>query len=82
MGTEIPAAALFSSGDKNQNFVWIIADGKLQKRQVTVGLPSDYGVHVKGGLNTGEWIVVAGVHSLREGQSVRVLDVTASKDTR
>lgn len=81
MGTEIPAAALFSGEDKKQSFVWIVADNTLQKRQVTVGLPSDFGVRIKSGLSRGEWIVVAGVHSLREGQSVRVIDITTSKET-
>lgn len=81
-GIEVPAAALFSRGDKTQSFVWVIVDGKLQTRQVTVGLPSDYGVRVKSGLNEGDWIVVAGVHSLSEGQSVRVIDATASRNTR
>jgi multidrug efflux pump subunit AcrA (membrane-fusion protein) len=81
MGTVIPAAALFSGGEENQSFVWIIADNTLQQRQVTVGLPSDYGVRVKSGLNPGDWIVIAGVHSLSEGQPVRVIDATASKET-
>ena len=35
---------------------------------------SDRGVLVKGGLSAGEWLVIAGVHSVSEGQQVRILD--------
>lgn len=79
-GIEIPAAAFFSEGDKSQSFVWIVVEGKLQKRQVTVGLPSDYGVRVQSGLKPGELVVVAGVHSLSEGQSVRVIDAAEKRE--
>ena len=80
-GIEIPAAAFFSEGDKSQSFVWVVVENKLQKRQVEVGLPSDYGVRVQSGLQPGELIVVAGVHSLSEGQSVRVIDAAEKRET-
>jgi len=79
-GIEIPAPAFFSEGDKSKSFVWVVVDNKLQKRQVEVGLPSDYGVRIQSGLQPGELIVVAGVHSLSEGQSVRVIDATEKRD--
>ena len=34
----------------------------------------------KSGLSAGEWIVVAGVHSAREGQRVRILDVETGEE--
>jgi len=80
-GIEIPATAFFSEGDKSQSFVWVVVENKLQKRQVEVGLPSDYGVRVQSGLQPGELIVVAGVNSLSEGQSVRVIDAVEKRET-
>ena len=46
---------------------------------VVVGNPepevfSPAGVVVTEGLQPGQWIVTAGVHSLEEGQTVRILD--------
>jgi RND family efflux transporter MFP subunit len=74
-GINIPAAALFSSGD--QSYVYVINDNVLSKREVTVSLPSDFGVLVQSGLQAGEWVVTAGVNMLSDGETVRVMDATA-----
>jgi hypothetical protein len=39
---------------------------------------SNFGVLVKAGLKPGEWILVAGVHSVKEGQQVRIIDASAA----
>ena len=49
----------------------------LQRRQVEVSLLSATGILVKSGLQAGDWLVIAGVHSIAEGQEVRILDATA-----
>ena len=49
----------------------------LEKRPVEISLLSATGVLVKSGLAAGDWLVVAGVHSVTEGQEVRILDVSA-----
>jgi RND family efflux transporter MFP subunit len=68
----IPAAALFQH-PKGGSAVWIIINGGLVKQAVEVGLPGDFGIEVLSGLNSGDWIVTAGVSSLTEGQLVKVI---------
>ena len=76
VGIEIPASATFGGNDPTTSFVWVIDNDtkKLSRREVKVLRPSRFGVLVKEGLEPGEWIVVAGVHSVEEGEEVRILD--------
>lgn len=79
-GINVPAAALFSSGDLEKSYVWVVDNNVLAKREVTVSRPSDFGVLVQSGLEAGEWIVTAGVNMLSDGETVRVMDATAESD--
>jgi RND family efflux transporter MFP subunit len=80
-GIEIPAAAIFTETGSDASFVWVIdEDSKsLSKRQVEVGMPSRFGVLIRDGVDPGEWLVTAGVHSVKDGQVVRVLDEAAGQ---
>jgi RND family efflux transporter MFP subunit len=72
-GVVVPLSAVFSPDDAAGSFVWLISDSNtVTRRQITVGEPVIGGVTVKDGLSTGNLIVVAGVHSLTEGQAVRI----------
>jgi RND family efflux transporter MFP subunit len=75
-GVEVPATALFTGTDASKSYVWIIdeANKTLSKREVEVGALGRYGVRVTTGLKAGEWIVIKGVHSVDEGEQVRILD--------
>ena len=58
---------------EGQPAVWVY-DEKAQKvalRPVTIGQYREDGVLVTAGVVGGEWIVAAGVHKLREGETVR-----------
>jgi len=74
----LPAAALLEDGPHRA--VWVVgADGKsVTRRTVTPASMPDAGeggrVAISDGLAPGERIVVAGVHTLREGQAVRLTD--------
>ncbi len=76
-GIEIPASAVFSPADQasQQSFVWIVSGEPLSvsRREVKVLGTSQRGVLVQG-LAPGDRIATAGVHSLSEGQPVRLLD--------
>jgi len=76
-GIAIPAAAVFSDGSSSDTFVWVVDEPSrtLRRRQVDAKQFSKAGLRVQSGLSAGEWIVVAGVHSVSEGQQVRILDV-------
>lgn len=69
----VPAEALFTV-DGSQSYVWIVDAGqKVGRRAVKTGNLTPVGVAVIEGLETGELVVLAGVHSLRDGQQVKVL---------
>ena len=75
---DIPVTAVFSPENTNQSFVWVIDESSMttQRRPVTVDRLSDTGITISEGLEPGEWIAVAGVHTLREGQKVRIQDAS------
>ena len=67
-GVILPLSAIYQTGSQAQ--VWIVSEGKVTLKNVTVKNFRDNEVEVEG-LNSGEVVVVAGVHKLREGQEVR-----------
>lgn len=71
----VPAEAIFTPETEKQNYVWVVdADaGTVSRRKVVTGELTTGGVSITDGLKPGEWIVTAGVHSLQEGQKVRIL---------
>ena len=75
IGMSIPATALFNKGTDG-TYVYVVDEASmtLVQKPVEVSLLSDTGVLVRSGLTTGEWLVIAGVHSVSEGQKVRILD--------
>jgi multidrug efflux system membrane fusion protein len=67
---QIPLAALTESNGKK--LVWVIdAENKAQPREVTAGEFSEQGVMITDGLQAGEKIAIAGVHTLVKGQHVK-----------
>ncbi len=77
IGFEVPVAAVFAddASQSEQSYVWVVdeASGTVTRRPVEMGPFGSRGVFVKG-LQVGNRIAIAGVHSLREGQSVRLED--------
>ena len=67
-GVILPLSAIYQTGSQAQ--VWTVREGKVTLKNVTVKNFRDNEVEVEG-LNSGEVVVVAGVHKLREGQEVR-----------
>ncbi len=68
---DLPPTALLEQ--EGQSAVWILAtDGKsVARRPVSVGERGPESVRISDGLSEGERVVVAGVHSLSDGQAVR-----------
>ncbi|OEH46027.1 Multidrug resistance protein MdtA [Legionella parisiensis] len=56
-------------------YIWIINSKslKVHQRQIQIGELTPTGILVLKGLQQGEWIVTAGVHSLIEGEQVTLL---------
>ena len=67
----IPLSSLYQTSSIPR--VWIIQDGVLQLREIKIGDYASNSIQVLKGLKSGEMIVTAGVHKLREGLNVKVL---------
>jgi RND family efflux transporter MFP subunit len=77
-GLGVPVGAVFTPDTGTRSFVWVIEPtgdnlGVLKLRPVTTGELTAKGVLITDGLRTGELVVTAGVHSVREGQTVRIM---------
>ena len=75
-GLAIPVSAVLTDVADQKTYVWVIDESTLtvQKRAVTPGPLTDFGIKITGGLQPGEWIATAGVHYLKDGQKVRILE--------
>jgi len=70
--TRLPGSALLREAPKTQVFVVDPQSLKVSLRDIEVAPDRDDFWVVRGGLNAGERVVTAGVHSLKEGQVVRI----------
>jgi RND family efflux transporter MFP subunit len=77
-GINIPATAVFSQDDPKKSYVWIIdpTSKALVSREVETGNLTETGLLIRSGLKPGDWLVTKGVHSITEGQLVRILDLS------
>lgn len=77
----VPISALFSPAgselSEQVRMVWVYTPaaqqnrGQISARRVTIGAASSSDVMIVQGLEPGEHVVIAGVHQLHEGQTVR-----------
>jgi len=66
----VPFAALHEDGGRNT--VFLVSDGRVERRVVTVGGTTDDQVIVQTGLRAGEEVIVDGPDNLREGDRVSI----------
>ena len=70
----ISRASLIEDTDTKTQNVFVIENGVSQRRPVEIGLLRGGEAEVLNGLMEGEAVVVAGQHSLKQGESVRVVN--------
>lgn len=72
---QVPVEAVFNPDGKDSAHVWRFnpEDGTVSAVPVTLGQVIGNGVEITAGLETGDKVVRAGVHHLKEGQEVREL---------
>lgn len=75
--TLIPVKALIPDDDKN--FVYVVKDGKANRRLVQKGISKDTIVEILRGVTPGEQVVVGGHEFLRDGAPVRLAASGAAK---
>jgi len=70
----VPVKAVFTPDTQKQAHVWVIDEksGSVQLRAVKTGQLTPVGIQVIDGLQAGEWVAIAGIHTLREDQKVRI----------
>lgn len=70
----VPLSAL--SAEQGRAFVWVLepATGKVQRRYVQLGAYTQTMASIVSGVHQDDWVVVAGVQLLHEGQVVRAID--------
>jgi multidrug efflux pump subunit AcrA (membrane-fusion protein) len=73
-GVVVPLTAVFSPDDASGSFVWTINEAAktVSRQHVSLGEPAVGGITISEGLSPGSLIVAVGVHSLKEGQTVRI----------
>ena len=76
----IPLSAVFQSESRSTVWIYDSATGTVTPRPITLSeILTDGRVVVSSGLEAGELVVTAGVHSLKEGQKVKLIpEVTAT----
>jgi RND family efflux transporter MFP subunit len=73
---EVAETAVFSPDETQKTYVWVIDEktNKVSRREVKPGQLSQFGITIEEGLKPGEWVATAGVHHLKEGQEVKILE--------
>jgi membrane fusion protein (multidrug efflux system) len=75
----IPEEALTPEAEKQ--YVYVVADGKAQRREVRIGGRSPGNVEILAGLNAGERVIVEGTQKVRDGAPVNAIDRVAESLT-
>ncbi len=70
----LPLTAVYQKEGKPAVWIFDPASKQVNLRAVEVGMYREDGVVVRSGLQSGEWVVTAGVHKLVPGQPVRPFD--------
>jgi RND family efflux transporter MFP subunit len=72
----VPASAVFTLDEGTESKVWVVSreTGTVTLRTVATGGFTNNGIVITSGVEAGEWVATAGVHSLKEGQRVRILE--------
>jgi membrane fusion protein, multidrug efflux system len=73
----VPAEALIP--DFQTSFVYVVVDGKVDRRKVVTGIRTDSRVQILSGLEPGDTVVTSGLPQLRPGTAVQVeLDLSSA----
>jgi len=66
----VPSSAVQRSGD--ETYVWVVSDGKVERRAITAGAENDGQTEVLAGVHAGEELVAPLVEGLEDGGKVRL----------
>jgi RND family efflux transporter MFP subunit len=66
----VPASAVQREGD--EAYVWVVGDGRVERRAVTLGAENDGSVEIRAGVSDGDELVSPVVQGLEDGGKVRL----------
>jgi len=70
----VPAVAVVSTPTGGR-YVWVVGKtGAVARRDVAIGALTSDGLQIQSGLAAGEVVVIRGVHQLKDGMTVRLLE--------
>jgi membrane fusion protein (multidrug efflux system) len=75
-GVLAPEEAVVAEGGRN--YVYVVRDGRAERREVEVGLRSEGAAEIVAGVDDGEVVIVRGVQKVGDGRPVRIIDGEAS----
>lgn len=70
----IPVSALFTPNNQKKDHVWVVRNNQVAKQAVQVDNLTNQGAVITRGIKPGDVVVIAGVHSLTDGQEVKVVE--------
>jgi multidrug efflux pump subunit AcrA (membrane-fusion protein) len=79
-GASVPRSAVVNRGDKTT--VQVVRGGKVETRNVRLGLLSDNSVEIREGINDGEVVVANAGASLRDGDAVKTIYADETEQAR
>ena len=78
-GFQVPVAAVFTSNEvelAGKSYVWVVdeTDNTVQRREVSTGALTRFGIMLGTGISAGELVVISGANSLQESQEIRPVE--------
>jgi len=70
----LPRSAVIEDSIRKTQIVFVVANGRSNRRQVEMGLAEGSRVEITNGLSEGEQVVIAGQHTLKDGEEVTVMN--------
>ncbi len=70
----IPSSAVIQNNQKNTGTVVVVKNGRIERREVKLGLSQEGDVEITNGLTEGALVVTGGQHSLKDGEEVTPIE--------
>ena len=70
----LPRSAIIEDSVKQIQTVFVVVDGRSKRRQVEMGLADGSRVEITTGISEAEQVVIAGQHTLKDGEEVTVMN--------
>ncbi|MEA2011816.1 MAG: efflux RND transporter periplasmic adaptor subunit [Verrucomicrobiota bacterium] len=74
----VPDSAIITT-PRGDHVVFVVINGKAEKRKVKIGLEQDTNIEITDGVNAGDIVVIAGNLNLKNGASVKILETTNNR---